>query len=361
MQKNNTGQTIIIRKKKRGGHGHHGGGWKVALADFMTAMMAFFLLMWLLETATPKELAAISGYFQGAESNQFIIGPGGADSSIIELDAPMPPKSSSDEDNTGSPDEEEQPKEPEASEKEYLRQEQESLEKLRQLLMDEINNVDSVLHAFKDQIQMTLSKQGLIIQIIDKERRPMFDGGSAELHDYAMDALAALAVSIRKVPNKISIIGHTDATQYSAASYYTNWELSTDRANSARRMLIEAEYPRERIIGVQGMADIAPLLPEKPTDPSNRRIAIIVLKKEYSDAMLRIDQSAGPELLKSLEVEEATPETPEGNPTNNTGSDILDLEVQQQLEPLNSPPENQNTNPSWTPMDESEDGDVIVF
>src|SRR3990167_2754567 len=225
VQKNNTGQTIIIRKKKRGGHGHHGGGWKVALADFMTAMMAFFLLMWLLETATPKELAAISGYFQGAESNEFIIGPGGADSSIIEMDAPMPPKSSSEEDNTGSPDESENSGDPADSEKEYLRQEQEKLEELRSQLIDEMNKVDSGLYQLKDQIHMTLTEQGLSIQIVDKERRPMFDGGSSELHDYAMDALASLAELIGKVPNKISIVGHTDATQYSAASYYTNWEI----------------------------------------------------------------------------------------------------------------------------------------
>lgn len=361
MQKNNTGQTIIIRKKKGGGHGHHGGGWKVALADFMTAMMAFFLLMWLLETATPKELAAISGYFQGEEANKFIIGPGGADSSIIELDAPMPPKSSSEEENTGNPDEGESPGDPSDSEKEYLRQEQEKLEELRSQLIDEINNVDSGLHPLKDQIQMVLSEQGLIIQIVDKERRPMFDGGSSELHDYAMDALAALSDVIRKVPNKISIVGHTDATQYSAASYYTNWELSTDRANSARRMLLEAEYPRDRIIVVQGMADVAPLLPEKPTDPSNRRIAIIVLKKEFSDAVVRIDQSAGPEVLKALEPQEpdsaAQPDQSEKKPEGK----ILDLDVQQQLESLDQQAAPAPDASGWQPMDESEDSGVIEF
>lgn len=304
MQKNNPGQQIIIVRRAKGhGHGHHGGSWKVALADFMTAMMAFFLLLWLLEAATPKELAAIAGYFQGSGTNQYLIGPGGADSSIIEMSSPkgselkledgMPNPSN----ETGTLDETTAPADIKILEEQLQKIEQEQLEQLKEQLMDEINNVDSALNPLKEQIHMEMTEPGLSIQIVDKDRRPMFDGGSADMHHYAVDALAALAKVIDKVPNKISIVGHTDATPYSIDKGYSNWELSTDRANAARRMLLASDYTEGKIIAVQGMAEVAPFLPKFPTDPSNRRIAIIVLKKAYADAMLRVDGPASQNLL----------------------------------------------------------------
>lgn len=328
MAKNKSGgdgakaSVIIVRKNKGHGHGHHGGSWKVALADFMTAMMAFFLLMWLLEAATPKELIAIAGYFQAPGSNRYFVGPGGADAGVVQMQAPMENQpildvgESSPLDaggiigDTTNPVAEETEKELEeipadaeesAGAEELLEQlaqfEQAQLEELQDQLTEEINNADSVLNMLKEQIRMEFNELGLSIQIVDKARRSMFDEGSARLQIYSEDALVALAPIINKVPNKISIVGHTDAKPYSAGANYSNWELSSDRANSARRALLEGGYPEAKVVAVQGMASMAPLLPQNPTDPSNRRIAIVVLKQEVAEAMVKVDPAAGQDLI----------------------------------------------------------------
>lgn len=324
MAKSKPGQTgqspppiIIVRKKKGHGHGHHGGSWKVALADFMTAMMAFFLLMWLLETATPKQKLAIAGYFQ-APGSRYVVGPGGADASVIDMTAPMENQpvmdtaTSSPLDSAGilgdSPQNIPQETEKELEEIPSVSQEtsgaealaeleQEQLQELEEQLAREINNMDSALNLLKDQIRLEFTELGLSIQIVDKERRTMFDEGSARLHDYSEDALFALAHIVDKVPNKISIVGHTDATPYTDGAVYSNWELSSDRANSARRALISGGYPENKVIAVQGMASIAPLVPADPADPSNRRIAIVVLKNVVAEAMMKVDPQAGQDLL----------------------------------------------------------------
>lgn len=337
MAKSKTGQTgqsqpavIIIRKKKGHGHGHHGGSWKVALADFMTAMMAFFLLMWLLETATPKQKLAIAGYFQ-APGSRYVVGPGGADAAVIELSAPMENQplmdtaTSSPLDSAGimgdSPDNIPQETEKELEEIPSVSQEtsgediiaeleQEQLEALEEQLVQEINNMESALNQLKDQIRLEFTELGLSIQIVDKKRRTMFDEGSARLQDYSEDALFALAQIVEKVPNKISIVGHTDATPYGAGALYSNWELSSDRANSARRALIAGGYPENKVIAVQGMASIAPLVPTDPADPSNRRIAIVVLKNVVAEAMMKVDPSAGQDLVPA-----EVPRAPRNAPT----------------------------------------------
>lgn len=263
---------IIIKKKKGHGSGHHGGSWKVALADFMTAMMAFFLLLWLLEIATPAEKAAIAGYFQNP-GNEYIIGPGGADSAVID----MAPQSKEADPNTDLSEDD--------LRKRLEQLEQEQLDQLKLQLEEEINNLDSVFQKLKDQILIDFTALGLRIQIVDKERRPMFDIGSAHLKDYSTDVLHALAPIINNVPNKASINGHTDTIPYSAGAVYTNWELSADRANSARRALLAGGYPEAKVVTVQGMGARAPLLEDNPAAPVNRRIAIIILKKAVSDAM----------------------------------------------------------------------------
>src|SRR5690554_1047459 len=271
MEKGNQ-PVIIIKKKKGHGSGHHGGSWKVALADFMTAMMAFFLLMWLLAVATPAEKAAIAGYFQNP-GNEYVIGPGGADSAVIDM---SPQSKEADPSTEFSEDE---------LRKRLQQAEQEQLDQLKLQLEEEINNLDSVFQKLKDQILIDFTALGLRIQIVDKERRPMFDIGSAHLKDYSTDVLHALAPIINNVPNKASINGHTDTIPYSAGATYTNWELSADRANSARRALQVGGYPEAKVVTVQGMGATAPLLEDNPAAPVNRRIAIIILKKAVSDAM----------------------------------------------------------------------------
>ncbi len=302
MEKNSN-QPIIIKKKKGHGHGHHGGSWKVALADFMTAMMAFFLLMWLLGSTSTEEQKAISGYFNDPGS-QYIVGEGGANLGLINQEQPIQQteadnpndEHANDQDATRSNDHlsEEQLK------KEMERIEAQQLDELKKQLETEINSLDSVFQEIKDQILIDFTALGLRIQIVDKDQRPMFDVGSANLKPYSKDVLQALAPILNKVQNKISVTGHTDATPYGAGATYTNWELSADRANSARRALLQGGYPETKVATVQGMGSAAPLVVDKPFEPINRRIAIIVLKKAVADALTTGDSGINSEHLLKL-------------------------------------------------------------
>lgn len=281
-------QPIIIKKRRGHGHGHHGGSWKVALADFMTAMMAFFLLMWLLGGTTEEEKRAISQYFQDP-GTPYVVGEGGADLGVIDQDRPLQQTQEEVETEDNTTSQEQVFQEGEVTEdqikREMERVESEQLEDLKKQLEAEINQLDSVFQELKDQILIDFTALGLRIQIVDKDQRPMFDVGSANLKPYSAEVLEALAPILDKVQNKISVTGHTDATPYGAGATYTNWELSADRANSARRALLAGAYPEAKVATVQGMGSAAPLVIDQPFDPINRRIAIIVLKKAVSDAL----------------------------------------------------------------------------
>jgi chemotaxis protein MotB len=286
-------QQIIIVKKKGHGHGHHGGGWKVALADFMTAMMAFFMLMWLLGSTSKEEQKAIAGYFNDPGS-EFAIGEGGANPGLIEAQQPQAEAHSedpetehkSDKDNAQENTQENSAKDVSEAElkKELEKIETSQLEELKKE-MEEMINQDAVFQQIKDQILIDFTALGLRIQIVDKDQRPGFDVGSAHMKPYIENVLMALAPLLDKVQNKISVTGHTDSTAYGAGASYTNWELSADRANSARRALIAGGYSEEKVATVQGMGSAAPIIAEKPDAPINRRIAIIVLKKAVADAL----------------------------------------------------------------------------
>ncbi|WP_039914755.1 flagellar motor protein MotB [Cellvibrio mixtus] len=289
MEKGATQQPIIIKKKKGHGHGHHGGSWKVALADFMTAMMAFFLLMWLLGSTSTEEQKAIAGYFQDPGS-EYVVGEGGADLGLINQDQPLKQSQSDQPDNDMASDKEankdhDQQMTEDQVKKEMEKIETQQLEELKKQLETEINSLDSVFQKIKDQILIDFTALGLRIQIVDKDQRPMFDVGSANLQPWSSEVLHALGPILNKVQNKISITGHTDSTPYGAGATYTNWELSADRANAARRALLEGSYPEPKVATVQGMGSAAPLLVDKPNEPINRRIAIIVLKKAVADAL----------------------------------------------------------------------------
>jgi chemotaxis protein MotB len=314
-------QPIIIIKKKGHGHGHHGGGWKVALADFMTAMMAFFMLMWLLGSTTKDEQKAISGYFKDPGS-EYNVGEGGASPGILKLQQPQQ-KAHEGEPTTEKTQKEDPPEhtgEPTEAElkKENERIEKQQLEELQQQLQLQIVN-DAAFQEIKDQILIDFTALGLRIQIVDKDQRAMFDSGSAHLKPYSEALLKALAPLLDKVKNKISVTGHTDSTPYGATASYTNWELSADRANAARRALQQGSYPENKIVAVQGMGAAAPFLIDKPAEPMNRRIAIIVLKNAVADALNNgrsgfqssdffgeTKQSSGPEVMTQKEVDEAT-------------------------------------------------------
>ncbi|MDX9873815.1 MAG: flagellar motor protein MotB [Spongiibacteraceae bacterium] len=293
----NSNQPIIIKKKKAARHQAHSTAWKVAFADFMTAMMAFFLLMWLLGNTTDEQKRAISGYFQDPGGSR--LGSGGANPGLIDLGVPMtqsepvissPPTPAQAQQSTGAAAESLAPQpEPYISDarlaEAYLRQEQAALEELRRKLEDELERANSALRQLRDQIIIEQTELGLRITIVDKESRPMFDLGSSHLKIYSEQVLHALGPLIDTVPNPVSITGHTDAVPFGSSVFYTNWELSSDRANTARRALLDGGYPERKVLTVQGMGSAAPLKPEEPEDPMNRRIAIIVLKQSVAEAL----------------------------------------------------------------------------
>jgi chemotaxis protein MotB len=285
---------IIIKKIKKGGHAHHGGSWKVAFADFATAMMAFFLLMWLMEATTEEQKGAISEYFnnpsdiQGASpvpSPSPIQGPGGASTSMIKLGggmelhhdaappAPIAPPTPGVQTATRPDDD--------GAQEEKL--DNERLAGLLDELHKAIDERES-LAKFKDQILLDVTPEGVRIQIIDHERRSMFPLGSARLEDFSSNILKELAHIVSGVPNRISISGHTDVKPYVAVNY-TNWELSADRANAARRALLAGGLAPEKIGRVVGLASSVLLDPSAPEGPVNRRISIVVMNKRTEAAI----------------------------------------------------------------------------
>jgi len=271
---------IVVKRIIKGG-GHHGGAWKVAYADFVTAMMAFFLLMWLMGSTTKEQKAAISEFFNNpsAEIGMSTIpkeggseGPGGASTSPIDLGGgfEMPTQS--------KPDQEMDEATAEALAKEA---EAKRMKELQEKLKEVIENTPA-LAPFKDQLLIDMTDEGLRIQIVDKENRPMFDLGSARLLPHAEAILRELAKTINQVDNRVSITGHTDARPY-VNPRYTNWELSADRANAARRELTNAGLAADKIGKVVGLASSALFAPEDPSAPINRRIAIIVMTKQAAE------------------------------------------------------------------------------
>lgn len=285
-------QPIIIRRVKRAQHGHHGGAWKVAYADFVTAMMAFFLVMWLMGMGTRQQRAAISEYFKNPSLTRGTStmapsgtnGPGGASNSMIKLGGAMdlPHGPGKDKDGASGAN-----KSVSAAEAEKLARAHDSarLEELMKRLKAAIQN-SQAMAPFKDQLLIDIMPEGLRIQIVDKQNRPMFDLGSSTLKTYTVAILHELGRFINEVPNTISISGHTDDMQYSGHDGYSNWELSADRANAARRALIAGGLRATKIARVVGMAAAVPFDKADPADPVNRRISIIVMSQKAQKAAL---------------------------------------------------------------------------
>ncbi|MDX1635516.1 MAG: flagellar motor protein MotB [Marinobacter sp.] len=284
-------QPIIVKRVKKVAAGHHGGSWKVAFADFATAMMAFFLVLWLTTNTTPEQREAIEGYFKD---------PVG----FTEGGSPNPV------DLEGSASVVEAGQEDIASEEikieerriEELAQtlEQRQMQELFQDLQEQIQNSET-LQEFKDQLLIDITDEGLRIQIVDRSQRPMFDSGRAQLKYYSQDILFELAKPLGAVPNKLSITGHTDATPFSGRPGYTNWELSADRANTARRALVAGGVRGEQIARVVGLSDSVLFDQDDPTAPVNRRISIIVLnKKTMDDIQGKAGSGAGDEPVIDL-------------------------------------------------------------
>ena len=268
-------QPIIIKRKKKVVGGHHGGSWKVAFADFATAMMAFFLALWLTATATPEQKLAVEGYFKDPVG----FTDGGSPNPVdLEGSASVIEEATQDQEASTIQIEDEVVDElADTLEQRRMRQ-------LFQEFQERIENSDT-LQEFKDQLLLDITDEGLRIQIVDRSGRPMFDSGRDELKYYSQDILFELAKKLGSVDNKISITGHTDATPFSGRPGYTNWELSADRANTARRALVAGGVRLEQIARVVGLSDSVLFDKDNPTAPVNRRISIIVLNKKTADSI----------------------------------------------------------------------------
>src|ERR1700761_3223175 len=308
---------IIVKKKKGGGHGHHGGAWKVAYADFVTAMMAFFMVMWLVAAVSKEQRAAIFDYFKNPSMEPGKspkpapgqMGPGGASTSPINLrgglDAMRPVVSKmKDVGGTASPTISRSDKTEDGSLKsqshdkptpaEAAKAQQEAEHKQLESLMAELKEAVSksqALEPFKDQLLLDITPEGIRIQIVDAQNRPMFDVGSARLRDYTQNILRELTPYLSSVPNRISITGHTDIRPYPGQGY-SSWGLSADRANAARRSLVTAGLPDEKIARVVGLSSSVLFDRQDPQSPINRRISIVIMTKQAEEEALKTDTAS---------------------------------------------------------------------
>jgi chemotaxis protein MotB len=301
---------IIVKRKKKGIEEHHGGAWKVAYADFVTALMAFFLVMWLVTAISKEQRAAIFEYFKNPsmESGKSVkaapgqMGPGGASTSPINLGGGLDALRSrvsklKEIGATAALVHREQP--PDTPKKNTASSEQDAREQVREAehkkletLMVELKEAVSksqALEPFKDQLLLDITPEGIRIQIVDAQNRPMFDIGSARLRDYTQSILRELAPYLTSVPNRISITGHTDIRPYPGQGGYSNWELSADRANAARRALVGAGLPDEKIARVVGLASSVLFNRDDPQGAINRRISIVIMTKQAEEEALKTD------------------------------------------------------------------------
>jgi chemotaxis protein MotB len=229
---------IIIRKK--GGHGgHHGGAWKVAYADFVTAMMALFIVLWLMSNSSKQTQIAISGYFKDPSGTANKLGSSMAGAG------------------------------------ENLKLTKENMAQLKVELQKSIQRIND-LDKLKENIEMTVTAEGLRIELMESVGGTFFDSGSAALNQSGRELVTLLAVELGKVPNRVSVEGHTDAKPYTGKGSYSNWELSADRANAARRLMQQSGLRGDQVSQVRGFADQRLRNPKDPLDASNRRVSIIV-------------------------------------------------------------------------------------
>ena len=314
---------IIIRRKKKGGHGggHHGGAWKVAYADFVTAMMSFFLLLWLLNVTTDVQRKGIADYFAPANISKSESGAGGIfggqtiTSSGAEISDKSPPSvqdvtiptvgkgEEGDEDTPGKSQGQatEGPsaktpnnqgsagtgnttlsKEEQAMAR-SMKKEESAFSQAEQTLKQAIL-ASPELRNYADQIVFDRTPEGLRIQIVDRDKFSMFPSGGAIPYQRGVDLLTMIGKVIARLPNKISVTGHTDGTPFLPGSGRDNWTLSTERANVSRQYLVQAGVPQSHVARVSGLADRDPYIPSDPKDPRNRRISIVLLRQALPPA-----------------------------------------------------------------------------
>ena len=286
-------QPIIIKRVKKGGHGKHGGAWKIAYADFVTAMMAFFLLMWLLGSTTEGDKKGIADFFNAPLKVALLGGSGAGDSSHVVRGGGQDLSRTTGQVKQGDVPSKRKLLNIKSLEAEQKRAEVARLEALKKKV-EEALSASPKLAAMKSQIRLDMTRDGLRIQIVDEQSRPMFDSGSAVVKPYMRELLREIGHVLSDVANRITLEGHTDAQPFSAGERgYSNWELSSDRANASRREIVAGGLPEDRMLLVQGLASSNLFVPNEPTHPMNRRISIIVMNRDAEDRLLKLLPSQG--------------------------------------------------------------------
>ncbi|MDO4905155.1 MAG: flagellar motor protein MotB [Lautropia sp.] len=293
-------QPIVIKRIKKGGHGHHGGAWKIAYADFVTAMMAFFLLMWLLSSASENDLKGISEYFQTPLKIALSGGSG-----VGDRTAPVPGGGMDLTRKDGQVN-----RKADQGRQRRKQEEEKALMALQQKLEESIIRIPA-LEALRDQIKLEMTVDGLSIQIVDASKKPLFASGKSTVLSPAMrELLRTIGKMLNDVENSISLSGHTDATPYAggAVGGYSNWELSAERANSSRREMVLGGMDAGKVLRVQGLGSVMPIEKDNPRDPVNRRIAIVVLNDEAKARILggteikASDEQSAAEALGAVQI-----------------------------------------------------------
>ncbi|WP_157269920.1 flagellar motor protein MotB [Azohydromonas aeria] len=282
-------QPIIIKKVKKGGHGHHGGAWKIAYADFVTAMMAFFLLMWLMGSMSEGDRKGIADYFSSPVKLSLLgnAGSGTGDSQSIIQGGGQDITRSTGQVKRGDIDATREHNALKILKAEQAAAEARKLEALKLKVLSKLQE-NPRLSALQSQIKLEMTRDGLRIQIIDEQNRPMFASGSAVVQTYMRELLREIGQALSDMPNRLTLEGHTDAHAYSGGDRgYSNWELSSDRANASRRELIAGGLPEDRVVRVQGLASSVLFDPKDAMNPQNRRISIIVMNREAEERFFR--------------------------------------------------------------------------
>ncbi|MBK1697886.1 flagellar motor protein MotB [Rhodovibrio salinarum] len=287
---------IVIKKKKKGGHGgHHGGAWKVAYADFVTAMMAFFLLLWLISATTEEQKEGIADYFtpnsvtlSDSGSGKILSGRTMSDEGALISDRAPVGVNMSLPSPSGPANEEEV----QDLAKELAEREQRDFEEAERKLKAAMAAVPE-LAELADQVLVDHTPEGMRIQLVDARGNPMFKLGSAEPKAHTRELLRLVAETIQGLPNQVAVKGHTDATPFNGGGDYSNWELSADRANASRRVLQQAGLDGDRVGQVVGRAAQDPLVPDDPDSPRNRRISIILLNQNHQAEAMKQATGAG--------------------------------------------------------------------
>jgi len=294
-------QPIIIKRVKKTAHAHHGGAWKIAYADFVTAMMAFFLLMWLLGSTAKGDLQGIASYFNsplqvampggsGAGNSSSIIPGGGTD--LTRTNGQVRRSEGQNNDRARMNDDDRKAQ--------MAKQDARRIAALREKI-DGLLNENAILREFRSQIRMEVTPDGLEIQIVDAQNRPMFDTGAALVKPYMRDILRAIGTSLNNVENRVSLAGHTDGAPYGNGDRgYGNWELSADRANASRRELVASGMPDDKLVRVVGLAASDLLDKNNALSPVNRRISITVLTHEAEARLLGTRRMDAPDAVKAI-------------------------------------------------------------